>query len=262
MPIISTAPSPAHAATTRQLTVEVINRSGNAAARADVQLLNVPLAPPSIWARGRHRQLRPGRYNVAAWIITGSGESRTYTLADQILDMNASKTVVLDARKGHRVRISLNNSAASATRAAGAQLSASIHGVWKFLAKGSGSQASVPVQIYGLQVLPAGLSGRNQAAAGSVTKVAVRIYGPDTPSEILLRTVGVCTSDNAARPGTRCQCTRPPGTICSRSATPQRPASLRSRSMSMTDTRLRGPDRPPRLWGALGRRTAPADNVW
>ena len=68
--------------------------------------------------------------------------------------------------------------------------------MWKFLAKGSGSQASVPVQIYGLQLLPAGLSGRNQAAAGSVTKVAVRIYGPDTPREILLKTVGVWTSDN------------------------------------------------------------------
>ena len=102
LPIISTAPSPAHAATTRQLMVEVINRSGDAAARADVQLLNVATGTNIDMGTGRHRQLRPGRYNVAAWIITGSGASQTYTLADQILDMNASKTVVLDARKGHR----------------------------------------------------------------------------------------------------------------------------------------------------------------
>jgi len=450
VPIIATVSSPAQAATTRQLTVEVINRSGIAAASADVQLLNVGTGTNIDMGTGRHRRLSPGTYNVAAWIITGTGASQTYTLADQIVDLNASKTVVLDARKGHRVRLSLNNSAASpetleiapivrgnwafnpstiapppgaayvvpmssklmtlyvysiwektgntvadpspfrydiirvfhagipsspvsstltsqltrvnltvratdagqtatltlspqpsnevvvplndystlgatpahlvsyrspgyqwqsmvnwyspaggledddlnqpvlahraysqtfgsaiwapapngglsgeldgrqlsiglpeesfpisdpthltddgtgvtglirlyrgstllkqahnyqltvkvpdvshrytlklsATRAPGAQLSSSIQGVWKFLAKGSGSQASVPVQIYGLQLLPAGLSGRNQAAAGSDTKVALRIYGPDTSSELRLNTVEAWASDN------------------------------------------------------------------
>ena len=450
LPVIASIPAPAQAATTRQLTVTVIDRSGQPAATADVQLLNVGTGTGIDLGTGRHRQLRPGTYNVAAWIITGTGASQTYTLADQIVDLTANKTVVLDARKGHRVRLSLNNPAASAetleiapivrgnwafnpttiapppgaayvvpmrsklmtlyvysvwektgntvanpspfrydiihvfrgsiprspvmstrtaqltrvnvtvratdaaqtavlgltpqpsngvivplndsetlgatpahlvsyrspgyqwesilnwdspaggfedndlnqpvlqhrtysqtfgaavwspapqdgmfaqldgrqlsvglpeesfpisdpthqtddgtgvtklirlyrgsdllkqthndqmtvripavshqyrltlaaTRAAGAQLSTSLRGVWKFMAKGSGSQASVPTQIYGVQLLPAGLSGRNKAAGGSSTKIALRIYGPDTPTQLLLKTVEVWASAN------------------------------------------------------------------
>jgi hypothetical protein len=450
VPIMTIASSPAQAATTRLLTIKVIDRSGQAAATADVQVLNVGTGNGIDLGTGRHRQLRPGTYNVAAWILTGTGASQTYTLADQIVNLKASTTVVLDARKGHRVRLSLNNSAASAetleiapivrghwafnpttiapppdaayvvpmrsklmtlyvysiwertgntladpspfrydiirairggipnslavstrtsqltrvnltvratdadqtatleldpmpsngvvvplnasttlgatpahlisyrspgyswqslvnwdspaggledndlnqpvltrrtyaetfgsavwapapfdgmfaqldghqlsvglpeesfaisdpthvtdsgtgvtqvlrlyrgsnllkqthndqltvtipavthqyrlilaaTRGAGAQLSASIRGVWRFLAKGSGSQASFPAQIYGVQLLPAGLSGRNQAAAGSHTKVAMRIYGPNGVTPVLLRTVEVWASVN------------------------------------------------------------------
>jgi hypothetical protein len=450
LPVIASIPAPAQAATTRQLTVTVIDRSGQPAATADVQLLNVGTGTGIDLGARRHRQLRPGTYNVAAWIITGNGASQTYTLADKIIDLTADKTVVLDARKGNRVRLSLNNPAASAetleiapivrgnwafnpttiapppgaayvvpmrsklmalyvysiwektgntvanpspfrydiirvfrgsipnspvisartaqltrvnmtvratdadqtatlgltpqpsngvvvplndsttlgatpaqlvsyrspgyqwqsilnwdspaggledndlnqpilrhrtysqtfgsavwapapqdgmfaeldgrqlsvglpeesfpisdpthqtddgtgvtklvrlyrggqllkqthgdqltvripdvshqyrltlaaSRAAGAQLSTSIHGVWKFVAKGSGSQASVPTQIYGVQLLPAGLSGRNRAAEGSSTKIALRIYGPGTPQLLLLKTVEVWASAN------------------------------------------------------------------
>jgi len=454
LPVVISTSAPALAATTRQLTVKVIDRSGDTDASADVQLLNVGTDTNIDLGTGRHRQLRPGTYNVAAWIITGTGASQTYTLADQIVDLNTSKTVVLDARKGHRVRLSLNNSAAlaealeiapivggpsglhwafnpatiapppgqayvvpmhsrlmtlyvysvweqkgntvadpspfrydiihvfrggipsspvvstrtsqltrvnltvratdagqtatlglspmprngaivplnayttlgatparlvsyrspgyswqslinwdspaggledndlnqpvlthrtysqtfgsavwapapydgpfgqldgrqltaglpeesfpvsdpthqtdngsgvttlirlyrgskllkqthsyqvtvnipdvshqyrltlAATRAPGAELSASIQAEWKFSAKGSGSQASEPVQIYGLQLLPAGLSGRNQAAAGSLTPVAIRIYGPGGVNPLLLKTVEVWTSVN------------------------------------------------------------------
>jgi hypothetical protein len=84
----------------------------------------------------------------------------------------------------------------AATRAAGAQLSTSVRGVWKFVAKGSASQFSVPAQIYGLQLLPAGLSGRNQAAGGSLTRMAIRIYGPGTLNQLLLKTVEVWASVN------------------------------------------------------------------
>ena len=63
------------------------------------------------------------------------------------------------------------------------------------MAKGSGSQASVPTQIYGVQLLPAGLSGRNKAAGGSSTKIALRIYGPDTPTQLLLKTPVECGLD-------------------------------------------------------------------
>jgi len=450
VPIIACIPSPAQAATTRQLTIKVIDRSGNTAPTADVQLLNTDTGHGIDIGTGRHRLLRPGTYNVAAWIISGTGASQTYTLADQVVHLTANRTVVLDARKGRRVRLSLNNSAASAetlevapivggnwafnpttiapppgaayvvpmrsklmtlyvysiwekagntvdnpspfrydiirvfrgsipsspvistrtaqltrvnltvratdagqtatlglfpqpsngvvvplndyttlgatpahlvsyrspgfqwqsivnwdspaggledndlnqpvlrhrtysqtfgsavwapasqdgmfaqldgrqlsvglpeesfaisdpthqtddgtgvtklirlyrgsqllkqthndqmtvkipdvmhqykltlaaTRAAGAHLSASVRGVWKFEAKGSGSQASVPTQIYGLQLLPAGLSGQNQAASGSRTKLAIRIFGPGTPQRLLLRTVEVWASVN------------------------------------------------------------------
>lgn len=448
VPIMTFASSPAQAATTRHLTVKVIDRSGDAAVTADVQLLNVGTGTGIDMGTGRQRRLRPGTYNVAAWITTGTGASQTYTLADQIVDLTADKTVVLDARNGHRVRISLSNPAAqdetleiapivhgqwafnpttiapppdaayvvpmrsklmtlyvysiwektgntlanpspfrydilrvfrgsiprspvmstrtaqltrvnvtvratdtgqtatlglfpqpadgvvvplndytalgatpahlvsyrspgyqwqsivnwdspaggledndlnqpvlrhrtysqtfgsavwapaayggmfaqldghqlsvglptesfaisdpvhetdngsdvtklirlyrgskllkqthsyqltvkipavshqyrlalTATRAAGAQLSTSVNGVWKFMAKGSASQASFPAQLYGLQLRPTGLSGRNQAAAGSRTRMTIRIYGPDTLSQLLLRTVEVWAS--------------------------------------------------------------------
>jgi hypothetical protein len=84
----------------------------------------------------------------------------------------------------------------TATRAAGAQLSTSVRGVWKFMAKSSVSQASVPTQIYGMQLLPAGLSGRNQATGGSRTKMTIRIFGADRPDEQLLKTVEVWASAN------------------------------------------------------------------
>jgi hypothetical protein len=450
IPFAAVASQPASAATTWQLTVRVIDRSGQAAASADVQVLNVGTDTGIDLGSVRHRQLRPGTYNVAAWIITGTGASQTYTLADQIVHLTASRTVLLDARQGHRVRMSLNNPAAqdetleiapivgghwafnpttispppgaayvvpmrsalmqlyvysvwekkgntvaspspfrydiirvyggqipsspvistrtaqltrvnvtvratdaaqtatlslspmpsngvvvplnayttlgatparlisyrspgyqwqsilnwdspaggledndlnqpvlrhqtysqtfgsavwapapyggafaqldgrqlsvglpessfaisdpthetdsgtgvtqlvrlslgskllkqtrgdqltvtipdvshqytltlTANRAAGAQLSARIRGVWKFPAKGSASQFSVPAQIYGLQLLPAGLSGRNQAAGGSLTRMAIRIYGPGTLNQLLLKTVGVWASAN------------------------------------------------------------------
>jgi hypothetical protein len=450
IPFAAITSPPASAATTWQLTVKVTDRTGQVAASADVQVLNVGRDTGIDLGTGRHRQLRPGTYNVAAWIITGTGAGQTYTLADQIVDLTANKTVVLDARKGHRVRLSLNDSAAqaetleiapivgghwafnpttispppdaayvvpmrsalmqlyvysvwekkgntvatpspfrydiirvfagqipsspvistrtaqltrvnvtvratdagqtatlalypqpsngvvvplnastalgatpahvvsyrspgyqwqsilnwdspaggledndlnqpilrhqtysqtygsavwapapnggafaqldgrqlsvglpessfaisdpthqtdagtgvstltrlyrgsqllkqthnsqltvnipdvshqytltvAATRAAGAQLSTSVRGVWRFVAKGSGSQASVPAQIYGLQLLPAGLSGRNQAAGGSLTRMAIHIYGPGTLNQLLLRTVEVWASVN------------------------------------------------------------------
>ncbi|HEY2314590.1 MAG TPA: hypothetical protein VGH96_13325 [Streptosporangiaceae bacterium] len=114
IPFAAITSPPASAATTWQLTVRVIDRTGQVAASADVQVLNVGRDTGIDLGTGRHRQLRPGTYNVAAWIITGTGAGQTFTLADQVVDLTANKTVVLDARQGHRVRLSLNNPAAQA----------------------------------------------------------------------------------------------------------------------------------------------------
>ncbi len=129
LPIIASMPAPAQAATTRHLTVTVIDRTGQPAATADVQLLNVGTGTGIDLGTRRHRQLRPGTYNVAAWIITGNGASQTYTLADKIIDLTADKTVVLDARKGNRVRLSLNNPAASAETL---EIAPIVRGNWAF----------------------------------------------------------------------------------------------------------------------------------
>jgi hypothetical protein len=105
----------ASAATVHRLTIVVLDRSGHSS-DADVQLLNVAagLNVNTDLGTSRHRDLRPGVYNVAAWIISGTGTSPTYTLADQLVDLNSNKTVTLDARQGRRVRLSLDNPSAQA----------------------------------------------------------------------------------------------------------------------------------------------------
>ena len=129
IPLSSLAAAPAVAATTKQLTVRVIDANGNSATTADVQLLNVRTNINTYMGTRRHLDLRAGTYNVAAWIITGSGASQTYTLADQVVRLTANKTVVLDARKGKRVRISLNNPAAQAELL---EIAPIVNGQWAF----------------------------------------------------------------------------------------------------------------------------------
>ena len=129
IPLSLLAAAPVLAATTKQLTVRVIDANGHSATTADVQLLNVGRNTNIDMGTRRHLNLRAGTYNVAAWIITGSGASQTYTLADQVVSLTANKTVVLDARKGKRVRISLNNPAAQAELL---EIAPIVHGQWAF----------------------------------------------------------------------------------------------------------------------------------
>ncbi|HUC26551.1 MAG TPA: hypothetical protein VMA73_27935 [Streptosporangiaceae bacterium] len=129
IPLSLLAAAPVLAATTKQLTVRVIDANGHSATTADVQLLNVGRNTNIAMGTRRHLNLRAGTYNVAAWIITGSGASQTYTLADQVVSLTANKTVVLDARKGKRVRISLNNPAAQAELL---EIAPIVHGQWAF----------------------------------------------------------------------------------------------------------------------------------
>jgi hypothetical protein len=129
LPLAVIGSGPALASTTHKLTVKVIDRSGQAGTSTHVDLLNIGSNTDFHLGTTRQRNLRPGTYNVAAWIITGSGASATYTLADQVIDLNASKTVVLDARQGKRVRLSLNNPAAQAEALEIAPL---LNGEWAF----------------------------------------------------------------------------------------------------------------------------------
>jgi hypothetical protein len=114
VPLAAATSAPALASTTHELTVKVIDRAGHAGASTHVELVNVGSGANIHLGTTRQRSLRPGTYNVAAWIITGSGHSATFTLADKIIDLNASKRVVLDARQGKLVRLHLNNSSAVA----------------------------------------------------------------------------------------------------------------------------------------------------
>src|ERR1700722_18254915 len=114
VPLAAVTSAPALASTTHELTVKVIDRAGHAGASTHVQLVNLASGTDIHLGTTRQRSLRADTYNIAAWIITGSGASATYTLADKIVDLNASKTVVLDARQGKLVRLHLSNASAVA----------------------------------------------------------------------------------------------------------------------------------------------------
>ncbi len=95
-----------------KLTVQIIDRSGNQAQPIDLQLLNLASKTNIDLGQGTTREVRPGRYNVAAWIGTGTGNAQTFTLADRIIDVTRNRTITIDARQGRRVRINLNAPAA------------------------------------------------------------------------------------------------------------------------------------------------------
>jgi hypothetical protein len=82
IPIATAGAAPALATTTRyQLTLRVIDRSGHQVAPLDAQVLNVSTGVGVDLGSGTHRLLPPGRYNVAAWITTGTGPTRRQDLA-------------------------------------------------------------------------------------------------------------------------------------------------------------------------------------
>jgi len=107
-----TAGHPAAHAVHFKLTVRIIDRSGNQAMPLDLQLLNLASKTNIDLGQGTTREVRPGRYNVAAWIGTGTGDGQTFTLADRIIDVTRNRTITIDARQGRRVRIKLNAPAA------------------------------------------------------------------------------------------------------------------------------------------------------
>src|SRR5215471_6769138 len=101
---LSAGPAPATDAARVELTFRVIDRAGHQVKPLDLQLLNIAAGTNIDLGSGTHRQVRTGRYNVAAWIGTGSGP-QSFTVDDQIVTVTRSRTITLDARQGRRVRV-------------------------------------------------------------------------------------------------------------------------------------------------------------
>ena len=105
---LSAAPHTAATATRVQLTVRIIDRSGHKAKPIDLQFLNLANGTNIDLGQNTSHKVRPGRYNVAAWIGTGTGNAQTFTLADRVMDVTRNQTITMDARQGRRVRVKLN----------------------------------------------------------------------------------------------------------------------------------------------------------
>src|SRR5215471_7443857 len=115
IPIAAVGAAPALAAPARVLlTLQVTDRAGHRVAPADAQVMAVATGTNIDLGSGTRRLLVPGRYNVAAWIPTGTGPNPSLTLADQVINLTRNTTLVLDARQGRKVRLSLDNPAAQA----------------------------------------------------------------------------------------------------------------------------------------------------
>jgi len=115
IPIAAASAAPALAAPARVLlTLQVTDRAGHRVAPTDAQVMSVATGTNIDLGSGTHRLLVPGRYNVAAWIPTGTGPNPSLTLADQVINLTRNTTLVLDARQGRKVRLILDDPAAQA----------------------------------------------------------------------------------------------------------------------------------------------------
>src|SRR5215472_8888129 len=90
-------------------TLKVIDRNGHRVAPVDTQLFNPRTDFFIDFGQATSRQVRAGRYNLASWIPTGSGAGVSYTLEDFMVSLTSNRTLVLDARRGRPVRVSIDN---------------------------------------------------------------------------------------------------------------------------------------------------------
>ena len=110
IPIAAVGAAPAQATTARvQLTLQVLDRTGHRVAPTDAQVMDVGTGTNIDLGSGTHRLLVPGRYNVAAWIPTGTGPNPSLTLADRVINLTRNTTLVLDARQGRKVQLILDD---------------------------------------------------------------------------------------------------------------------------------------------------------
>ena len=94
-----------------KLTIKALDREGNpVTATASVQSAASPDVDDLVTS-GHAAALPAGTYNVAAWVWEPG--KKAATLVDQALTITSSRTLVLDARPGHRVRFTVNDSTVS-----------------------------------------------------------------------------------------------------------------------------------------------------
>lgn len=130
IPIAAVSAAPALAAPARVLlTLQVTDRAGHRVAPTDAQVMAVATGTNIDLGSGTRRLLVPGRYNVAAWIPTGAGPNPSLTLADQVINLTRNTTLVLDARQGRKVRLSLNDASAQAELL---EIAPIVNGFWAF----------------------------------------------------------------------------------------------------------------------------------
>jgi hypothetical protein len=119
---------PASASQRDELKFRVIDRAGHLVRPLDLQLLNLAGGTNIDLGQGTKVRVRPGRYNVAAWIATGRAP-QSFTLADRIVRVTRNRAVTLDARLGRRVRIRLRAQDAVNELI---ELAPIVHGDWAF----------------------------------------------------------------------------------------------------------------------------------
>jgi len=135
-----------------ELSVRVIDRAGLQVKPLDMQFQNLATGNNIDLGQGTSRSVRPGRYNVAAWIGTGSGSAQTFTLDDQIVDVTRDATITLDARKGRLFRLRLNAPGAVEELL---ELAPVVHGNWAF----NPGPGAVTESVHSVYVVPMAASG-------------------------------------------------------------------------------------------------------
>jgi hypothetical protein len=101
-------PAPAGAATNPAITIRAIDREGKAVA-VTATLHSLPSASYVDYQLTSAHPTRVPRasYNIAAWVQEPDGTAQT--LVDRGLTVTRSVTVTFDARKGHRIRFTVND---------------------------------------------------------------------------------------------------------------------------------------------------------
>lgn len=135
-----------------ELSVRVTDRTGQLVKPIDLQLQNIATGNNVDLGQGTKRSVRPGRYNVAAWIGTGRGSAQTFTLADRIIDVTRNRTITLDARQGRLVRFRLSVPGAVEELI---ELAPVIHGNWAF----NPGPVAVTDSVHSVYVVPVAASG-------------------------------------------------------------------------------------------------------
>lgn len=104
---VAAASAPAGAAANPAITIRAIDREGKVVAvTASLQSLSAGRVDDTL-SSARPTRVPRGTYNIAAWVWEPNGSAAT--LADREITITRSLTVTFDARKGHRIRFTVND---------------------------------------------------------------------------------------------------------------------------------------------------------